>query len=97
MAICFCVLVELCPKVCTCTQQFGLNGCLFHIQKVLSMLEEAVIFGHEGCDCKGPPLDIDGVLQYGIVMALYEQDGKTVHLYYWRDALEEEKAVGLLI
>ncbi len=28
-----------------------------------------------------------------IILALYEQDGKTVKMYYWRDGLEEEKAV----
>ncbi|XP_064394752.1 translationally-controlled tumor protein-like [Halichondria panicea] len=59
-------------------------------KKLLSIFDDCQIFVGENCVSQQFDKPPEGPC--AIVLALYEQDGKTVKMYYWRDGLEEEKA-----
>ncbi len=69
------------------------TGFCFILQYLLKIFDECQLFVGEGLVADDLLLESPCTL----IMALYEQDGTTVHLYYWRDGLEEEKAVCFVI
>lgn len=57
---------------------------------MLSIFDDAQFFiGENSSD----HFDPDEENPCSVVVAIVEQDGKTAKLYYWKDGLEEEKAV----
>ena len=69
-------------KVC------GLYSTVFP-QKLLELFKDAQLFVGE--ESQGQQFDDKEPCM--VILAMYQDDGKTVKMYYWRDGLDEEKMV----